>query len=61
MTDTTQMKTDGGKDDREIDTPKIAVTGAAGYIGSRVVAEFQDAYPEWEIAAVDSQYRGQVD
>jgi len=61
MTDTIQMKTDGGKDDREIDTPKIAVTGAAGYIGSRVVAEFRDAYPEWEIVAIDNQYRGQVD
>ncbi|TKX60215.1 NAD-dependent epimerase/dehydratase family protein [Halorubrum sp. SS7] len=61
MTDTTQMKTDGGNDGREIDTPTIAVTGAAGYIGSRVVVELQEAYPDWELIAIDNQYRGQVD
>ncbi|TKX85703.1 NAD-dependent epimerase/dehydratase family protein [Halorubrum sp. SS5] len=61
MTDTTQMKTDGGNDGKEIETPTIAVTGAAGYIGSRVVVEFQEAYPDWELIAIDNQYRGQVD
>ena len=61
MTDTTQMKTDGGNDGKEIETPTIAVTGAAGYIGSRVVVEFQQAYPDWELIAIDNQYRGQVD
>lgn len=38
----------------------VAVTGAAGYIGSRVVAEMQQQHPEWELIAVDNQYRGQV-
>ena len=61
MTDTTQMKTDGGNDGKEIETPTVAVTGAGGYIGSRVVVEFQEAYPDWEIIAIDNQYRGQVD
>jgi UDP-glucose 4-epimerase len=61
MTDTTQMKTEGGNDGREIDTPTIAVTGAGGYIGSRVVVEFQEAYPDWEIIALDNGYRAQVD
>lgn len=42
-------------------TPTIAVTGAAGYIGSRVLVEIQQAHPEWELIALDNQYRGQVD
>ena len=61
MTDTTQMKTDGGTGNKEIESPTIAVTGAAGYIGSRVVVEFQEAYPDWEIIALDNGYRAQVD
>ncbi|TKX39430.1 NAD(P)-dependent oxidoreductase [Halorubrum sp. CGM5_25_10-8B] len=61
MTDTIQMKTDGGNDGREIETPTVAVTGAGGYIGSRVVVEFQEAYPDWEIIALDNGYRAQVD
>ena len=43
------------------DEPTIAVTGAAGYIGSRVIVEMQEAHPEWELIALDNQYRGQVD
>ena len=43
------------------DEPTIAITGAAGYIGSRVIVEMQDAHPEWELIALDNQYRGQVD
>jgi UDP-glucose 4-epimerase len=61
MTDTTRMETDGGTGNKEIESPTIAVTGAAGYIGSRVVVEFQEAYPEWDIIALDNGYRAQVD
>jgi UDP-glucose 4-epimerase len=43
-----------------IETPTIAVTGAAGYIGSRVLVEFQQAHPEWELIALDNQYNGQI-
>lgn len=41
--------------------PTIAITGAAGYIGSRVIVELQEAHPDWELTAIDNQYRGQVD
>ncbi|OYR82588.1 oxidoreductase [Halorubrum sp. C191] len=61
MTDTTQTETDGGTGNKEIESPTVAVTGAAGYIGSRVVVEFQEAYPDWEIIALDNGYRAQVD
>jgi nucleoside-diphosphate-sugar epimerase len=40
--------------------PTVAVTGAAGYIGSRVVSELQAAHPEWAITALDNFYLGQV-
>jgi len=43
------------------DQPTIAITGAAGYIGSRVIVELQEAHPDWELTAIDNQYRGQVD
>lgn len=43
------------------ENPRIAVTGAAGYIGSRVLVEMRNAHPEWEIIAIDNQYRGQVE
>ncbi|MFB6084990.1 MAG: NAD-dependent epimerase/dehydratase family protein [Halorientalis sp.] len=38
----------------------VAVTGAAGYIGSRVLVELQDHHPEWSIAGIDNFYRGDV-
>lgn len=38
----------------------VAVTGAAGYIGSRVVAEMQQHHSEWELITLDNQYRGQI-
>ncbi len=41
-------------------TPHIAVTGGAGYIGSRVIYELQQAHPDWEITAIDNFYRGTV-
>ncbi|MFB6224688.1 MAG: NAD-dependent epimerase/dehydratase family protein [Haloarcula sp.] len=42
------------------DRPHVAVTGAAGYIGSRVVYELQEAHPDWEITALDNFYLGTV-
>jgi len=41
--------------------PTIAVTGAAGYIGSRVIVELRETHPDWELIAIDNMYRGQVD
>jgi UDP-glucose 4-epimerase len=40
--------------------PHVAITGAAGYIGSRVVTELQDAHPEWTITALDNFYLGDI-
>ena len=42
------------------ETPTIAVTGAAGYIGSRVVSILRDAHPDWTVEAYDNFYLGQV-
>ena len=42
------------------ETPTIAVTGAAGFIGSRVVNRLQATNPEWDIVALDNFYLGQV-
>jgi UDP-glucose 4-epimerase len=41
-------------------TTHVAVTGAAGYIGSRVVALLQDEHPEWDVTALDNFYLGEV-
>jgi nucleoside-diphosphate-sugar epimerase len=41
-------------------TLHVAVTGAAGYIGSRVVHDLQEHHPDWEITALDNFYLGQV-
>ena len=38
----------------------IAVTGAAGFIGSRVLDRLQAAHPEWELTAIDNFYLGKV-
>ncbi|WP_049898854.1 NAD(P)-dependent oxidoreductase [Natrinema sp. J7-1] len=39
---------------------RVAVTGAAGYIGSRVVALLQSERPSWSITAIDDFYRGSL-
>ena len=41
-------------------SPTIAVTGAAGYIGSRVVKRLQEEYPDWDIIALDNFYLGTI-
>jgi UDP-glucose 4-epimerase len=38
----------------------VAITGAAGYIGSRVVRLLQEAHPEWTLTAIDNFYLGDV-
>jgi nucleoside-diphosphate-sugar epimerase len=38
----------------------VLVTGAAGYIGSRVVALLQDEHPDWDVTALDNFYLGDV-
>ncbi|EMA00822.1 Nucleoside-diphosphate-sugar epimerase [Haloarcula vallismortis] len=42
------------------ESPHVAVTGGAGYIGSRVIYELQQAHPDWEITAIDNFYLGSV-
>lgn len=37
---------------------RVAVTGATGYTGSRIVARLRDERPEWKITAFDDLYRG---
>jgi UDP-glucose 4-epimerase len=40
--------------------PTVAVAGAAGFIGSRVVVELLDAHPDWDVIALDNFYLGDV-
>ena len=42
------------------DTPTIAVTGAAGYIGSCVLKHLGNDHPDWEVVALDNFYLGDV-
>ena len=39
----------------------VAVTGAAGYIGSRLVGDLREAHPDWEVTALDNFYRGEIE
>ncbi|ELY97769.1 NAD-dependent epimerase/dehydratase family protein [Natrialba aegyptia] len=39
---------------------RVAITGAAGYIGSRIVAQLQSERPDWELTALDNFYRGSL-
>ena len=41
-------------------SPTIAITGAAGYIGSRVVDILLRNHPNWDLRAIDTFYRGTV-
>ncbi|MUW13208.1 NAD-dependent epimerase/dehydratase family protein [Halorubrum sp. CBA1125] len=41
-------------------SPQIAITGAAGYIGSRVVKRLTDRHPDWRYVALDNFYLGDV-
>ena len=43
------------------ETPTVAVTGAAGYIGSRVVDRLAALRPEWEVVALDDFSVGDVE
>lgn len=40
--------------------PHIAVTGAAGYIGSRILHDLQRIHPDWQVTALDNFYHGEV-
>lgn len=40
--------------------PTIAITGAAGYIGSRVVADLRETHPDWEVRGFDNFYVGSL-
>ena len=39
----------------------VAVTGAAGYIGSRVLALLAERRPDWSVTALDNFYLGDVE
>lgn len=39
---------------------EIAITGAAGYIGSRIVHQIRRDHPDWAVTAVDNFYRGDL-
>ena len=40
--------------------PSVAVTGAAGFIGSRVLAQLRRDHPDWELTGLDNFYRGEI-
>jgi UDP-glucose 4-epimerase len=44
----------------DTDTPTIAVTGAAGYIGSCVIKHLQHDHPDWAVTALDNFYLGNI-
>ncbi|MEF8857054.1 MAG: NAD-dependent epimerase/dehydratase family protein, partial [Haloplanus sp.] len=41
--------------------PEVVVTGAAGYIGSRLLADIQSEHPDWDLVGLDNFYLGKVD
>ncbi|WP_313692518.1 NAD-dependent epimerase/dehydratase family protein [Halorarum halobium] len=42
------------------DSRTVAVTGAAGFIGSRVVKLLREQHPDWTVTALDNFYLGEV-
>jgi UDP-glucose 4-epimerase len=50
----------GPADPPVMSEPHVAVTGAAGYIGSRVVHELTAQHPDWTVTALDNFYLGDV-
>jgi UDP-glucose 4-epimerase len=54
------MTTHESTTDGENEAPTIAVTGAAGYIGSRVVHRLREHHPDWNVTALDNFYHGNV-
>jgi nucleoside-diphosphate-sugar epimerase len=42
------------------DAPRVAVTGAAGYIGSRLVTDLRETHPDGAVVALDNYYLGKV-
>lgn len=38
--------------------PTIAITGAAGYIGSRIIGDLRSTHPDWEVRGFDNFYVG---
>jgi nucleoside-diphosphate-sugar epimerase len=54
------MTTHESTNERADDEPTVAVTGAAGYIGSRVVWRLQENHPDWNVTAIDNFYHGDV-
>jgi UDP-glucose 4-epimerase len=54
------MSTHEPADGNGSEAQTVAVTGAAGYIGSRVVARLREEHPDWTVAAMDNFYHGDV-
>ncbi|MFB6227533.1 MAG: NAD-dependent epimerase/dehydratase family protein [Halobacteriales archaeon] len=54
------MTTHDPANERAEEEPTVAVTGAAGYIGSRVVWRLRENYPDWNVTAIDNFYHGDV-
>jgi UDP-glucose 4-epimerase len=54
--------TDGapGSGPTTAESPTVAVTGAGGYIGSRVVGLLRERHPDWAVVALDNSYKSQV-
>jgi UDP-glucose 4-epimerase len=54
------MSTHDPASERADEEPTVAVTGAAGYIGSRVVWRLLENHPGWNVIAIDNFYHGNV-